>query len=364
MATMTVEIGKENELSVDLKPASPVGKAVKIPFALVERLNTKSPIKPLTDKSKRTDNAALLRAAHIDSVKERATRQLARGEQVKLQKTAALHASVDKASAKLNLVTQRVAVMQEKMAAKVLAAKERRERLAAAVAETREMQKIARKQRSAELFAAEQLASAKREKSIQAITERSAHEVKKALSVAATLKENKRQATESAAVALTMRLEAAEARRLVAMSNKSPEKRLGSPYKSPNTVRHKVLNDSKVDMGMKRRLFDEQMDKATSNRKAHIQEVTDKASAVTARAASRAAAAKGLSAAVEAKKHAIYEKMNAADVARATVLRQRATATVGKERRDDAKATLLVFPNQTTRQPPAAWTQRLREKRH
>lgn len=81
----------------------------------------------------------------------------------------------------------------------------------------------------AELLAAEQLASAKREKSIQAITDRSAYEVKKALSVAATLKENKQQAIESAAEALTMRLEAAEARRLAAMSTKSPEKRLGQP---------------------------------------------------------------------------------------------------------------------------------------
>ena len=150
MATMTVEIGKENELSVDLKPASPVGKAVKVPFGLVERLN-KSPVKTTTDMSKRTDNAALLRAAHIDSVKERAMRQLARGEQVKLQKAAALNASVDKASAKLLSATLRVAVLQEKMAAKALASKERRERLAAAVAETREMQKIARKQRSAGL---------------------------------------------------------------------------------------------------------------------------------------------------------------------------------------------------------------------
>lgn len=139
-----------------------------------------------------------------------------------------------------------------------------------------------------------------------------------------------------------------------------PSVQAGSPHKSPNTVRHKVLNNNKVDMGMKRRLFDEQMDKAASNRKAHIQEVTDKASAVNARAASRAAAAKGLSAAAEAKKHAIYEKMNAADVARATVLRQRATATVSKERRDDAKAMLLVFPNQTTRPPPMALVLRLK----
>ena len=47
--------------------------------------------------------------------------------------------------------------------------------------------------------------------------------------MAATLKENKQQAIESAAEALTMRLEAAEARRLAAMSTKSPEKRLGQP---------------------------------------------------------------------------------------------------------------------------------------
>lgn len=386
------------------------------PKPLCERFN-RSPMTSPEKMAASFKNAERLRAAHLDGVVEKAAREGRAVENVRLNLEMRLADARDKLERRLDADSTRVSARKDEKQAKMQQAKDKvrvppypppcdadegvgarrgrpslasapfdlrpspacpqprpsltrvvcsrscsqREALAAAVAKTREAQKTAKEVRSAELLAAANTATERRERALQSLVDKSASAFRKAIAVAASVKEQERMATEAAGTALTIRLEAAEERRNEAL-NKSPTK-IGPP--SPSDVRHRVLNDAKVESGLKQRRFEEAMQKASSKREAQIEQRKARASESNAHAASVAAEAKaaanGTAAKLEEARHSMYWKMVSADVKKRSLLRQRQSASHIHRPAADTTAFLLVVPMGTAsaRTAPPALHRRL-----
>lgn len=187
---------------------SPPADELPVRARLAETQHHKSP----TELRLAEERATLLRAAHLDAVKQRAARESSRAIEAHARRLRMEAAARQRAQSRLNEVerqsTNKTCTKRAKQAA------ERRSQMSEAVLDAREAMSRACAQRGLAELARCHEAQAKREKTLQLTVDRSAYQVKHALAVAAAVKEKEREARKQAGEALTIRLNAAEVRRL------------------------------------------------------------------------------------------------------------------------------------------------------
>jgi len=299
-----------------------------------------------------TEKTAKLRAAHLDSVRDRARRESERAQDAARRRLRLAAARVDKVQRKLFAADTKVNAKKEASEAEREARKARREEMAQAVAEARTVAAKARAARQAALLDAEKAAFFKHAKSVQSVVDKSAWQVKHAIAVVAAQKEKERADAAAASDKLSERLELAAGRRAL------------SPAFSPprgSSVRHRVLNEEKVASLQRKKLLEASMDKAATNREAILKTVADKASAGNAHAARVAAAAHAKAAGTDAgtreSKAALYDRLLRAEVARLTALKHKYTTAGSKC--GDTVSVIVVKVDKTPRMPPPALSLRL-----
>lgn len=333
-----------------------------LPAALEERLAkspTKSPEELESALKAYEAKSSKLRQAHLDAVRDRAARE---SERLKLAKAAKLRlnaSKVEKVQRKLEQAEAKTTLKKEELEARRSAQKERREAMALAVAEARQLALESRAASAEALRAREALANAKHARNVQRVQDKSAAQVKHALAVVEAHKQAAKLSAETAADRLEARLEKAALHRAHSLAETK-----GTHHATPEAVRHRVLNDEKVQAETRRLAFDASMVRHAANREAILHAVAEKAMAENAKAARvvelNAAKEAGTDPALAGAKSALYEKLHNAEVSRLQALRtkvDKATAAKG-----DTVSVIVVRrdPKTTTlRAPPPALSMRL-----
>lgn len=302
------------------------------------RQRLSSPASPKAPKDLRLaeERAALLRAAHLDAVQQRAQRDCLRVKEAKQRRLRAESAAREKVQARLD-------ASERKRASKKEATNARTHEVSSLISERREAvlearEEIARATTSRGLAALARVedAKAKRDKYRQAIVDKSRLTVKHALAVAASVKEREREAAEKAGEALAMRLEAAESRRLgldppsgggsAPASPASPVASTVAPWASARPVSAaaarakqvaRALNEQAISLEKKRATLDSAMSKAAS---AHEDIIDAKVARAKMSRLNRAEEVKEARAAKDAAKEAAranhFERLQDAEVRR------------------------------------------------
>jgi len=338
-------------LTIDVRAANETSPPKALSPTLKERLSTptKSPEKLAKELEANAVRSARLREVHLESVKDRAARDIQRAQDAMSRKLRVAAARTDKIVRKMDAASNKVEAKKEADEAERTARKASREAMALAVAEARKAAGDARSSRAAELLAAEQAASAKHARVVSATAAKGKSAVEHARAVAQARKDKEAEDAAARATTLASRMHAAEARRLESPPH-TPER--ASP-------RYRVLNEDKVLSETRRKAFDASMAKHAEARAVHLAAVVGKAQAVTARAADVVAKAKaaepGTDAATAAAKSAMYERLCAAEVAHLSALKTKyaASARVIVVRLDDVL---------TPRAPPPALIARIGTK--
>lgn len=337
-----------------------------LPAPLEERLNG-SPAKTPEDLAvaleKHRARSELLRNAHLDAVKDRAARDNQRVLEAAARKRRAAANNVEKIQRRQEAADSKFNAKREAAEAKRAAWTARRAEMASNVAEARKAADAARQVAHLESLEAEKLASTKHEKTIQAIHDKSANVVKHAAAVVAARKEKEAQDAAAAAAKLADRMALAEIRRESAAPNSPGSSAPPSPgAKSSKAVLSRVLNEQKVEAGLKEVAFAKRNAKAEAKRVAILKEVTDKAERHHAdrehKLAALAAKANGTDAETAAHKSALWTKMLNAENARQLTLKQR---MAGCKEKGDTTSVIIVHVDKaaSVRMPPPALVKRL-----
>lgn len=336
-----------------------------LPAPLEERLNG-SPAKTPEDLAaaleKHRARTELLRTAHLDAVKDRAARDNQRVLEAAARKRRAAANNVEKIQRRQEAADSKFNAKREAAEAKRAAWMARRAEMASNVAEARKAADAARQMAHLESLEAEKLASTKHEKTIQAIHDKSANVVKHAAAVVAARKEKEAEETAAAAAKLAERMALAELRRESAAPNSPGTSAPPSPgTKSSKAVLSRVLNEQKVEAGLKELAFAKRNAKAEAKREAILKEVTDKAERHHVlrehKLAALAAKANGTDAETVAHKSALYSKLLNAENARQLSLKQRMAGC--KVQGDTTSVIVVRVDKASPRMPPPALVKRL-----
>lgn len=332
-----------------------------LPAALEQRLATspKSPEDLAQELAKHAAHTELLRKAHLEAVKDRATRETQRVAEAAARKRRIAANQIEKVQKRLDAADVMLTARREAIEAKRERMKARRNELAQMVAESRARKVAQRDAAHAEALETEISALKKAASHIKAVHDRSARVVKHAEAVVAAQKEKEQTEKAAAAANLAERLHAAESRRQAttpprAVSHASGPARL-----------FRVLNDHKIEAAMKDIAYKKAMERAQANREALVQGKAEKAHADNVRAADKAAAAQARSAGTDtqtaATKIALYQKLQNADVTRKVGLKQRGMT---KYKGDTTCVIVVRIEKETPRTPPPALVRRLTEVSH
>jgi len=330
--------------------------------ALKERLS-RSPRRVMAetelaaDLEKAAARSASLREVWVESIKDRAAREVQRVEDAEARRRRIAAGTIDKVQRKLLADETKVLAKKEAKEAKRQAERAHRSELAQSVAVTRAALLARMADRASELRMAEEQAAARQAKNVEAVHAKSARVVQHALAVKEANEEKERLAAVATSERLASRLNAAECRRaLQSTPSKASEGVPSCTY--PQLAQ--VLNDAKVTSETKASAAAQRMERATSKREELIQAVVSKAASLNVRAADKAAAAqhvaKGTDAATLASKAALYDRLLNAEVARAATLKQRAE---GRFMGDTTSMIVVRVDKKHPTMPPAELVKRL-----
>jgi hypothetical protein len=308
----------------------PVSEGHKaMPAALRERLETNNnkPCELLAaDIAKAMETGGLLRATHLESIKENAGRYARRVDYAavrrKQQSDEAARASEAALEARGKVEARRAVQIHERTAGNA----ERREALAEAVLESRRAADAEAARKGAEHAERVDKAGECREKQLRRLVERSSVQVRHALQVAGELKQKKIDEMTSLGKKVDERLLAAEARRtekLQAQQEKAAE-RASEKGRAVATSRH----DQDFVRKLQQHAATAAAQKATAKREAALGARVASARAANAHAEEVSEAAKAAAEvpSAEAKK-ALMGRLVAADVNRNLALKARAEHT-------------------------------------
>ena len=192
-----------------------------IPEALRTRLEAKP--EPLTTASsnQRIEMCSQLRTAHLDTVKERAARDLKRAEDAATRKVRRQDYLQARTAEKLAIAEGKVSERKRLLAEKRAKDSEHRDELAASVQANRHDAEVAALRKGLESATRAQHAVDQRQKLVDARVWRSGREVKHALDVAQSHKEDNELAAQLKGEKLAEKLDAAESRRQEAIKEQT-----------------------------------------------------------------------------------------------------------------------------------------------
>lgn len=292
-----------------------------LPSEIRARLDVTPPSPSAEDLKARAERRALIRNAHIEGVKERATRDLQRAVEAAARKRRIEHKQAHKTIEKMDAATKKTEVKRQEQQDKRDAAWAKRNALASAVANKRTAMTVAMLKRGMEEASRAARAVRTHDALIKAISEKGGAQVKRALSVVDTLKEKQEADRASAGERLAAKVEAAEMRReQEALIKADIIQRESERCKRVAAARRAMT----VELEQKRLADEKAMQKAQKKREELLSTIAESAATFNDHAKEVADAAKANSATVEQKRKALYAKMVAADVSRELALRKKA----------------------------------------
>jgi len=314
MTAMTAMLPVRLEVPVNHSPR-------ELPSEIRERLDVTPAIPSAEELQARAARQALIRDAHIEAVKERATRDLQRSAEAAARRRRADHAQAQRIIHKLDAATKKTEMRRQEQQDKRDSDKAKRDSLASAVSNKRTTMTIAALKKGVEDASRAVRAVEKRDAIVQAVSDKGSTQVKHALSVVATTKEQQAAEAAMAAERLAAKVESAEVRRQHEASLRADALQREAEKSKRVAAARQAMS---VELEQKRLIDDAQMQKAAKKREELLSTIKDAAAVFNEHAKDVADAARAQCGTPAEKKKALYEKMVSAEVGRELALRKKA----------------------------------------